>query len=65
MLLGQGLEPMETLMMTGQVVRSLQGSRYVLLVVSQMGSLLVILGEIYWEEYLVQIVGWRPEKDKL
>ena len=65
MLLGQGLEPMETLMMTGQVVRSLQGSRYVLLVVSQMGNLLVILGEIYWEEYLVQIVGWRPEKDKL
>ena len=45
MLLGQGLVMIEDLLMAVQKLRSLEGLRYVLLVVSQMGSLLVILGK--------------------
>ena len=40
-----------------KVGRSLEVLKYVLLVVSQMGILMVILGENHWEEYLVQIMG--------
>ena len=43
--------------MAGQLLRILKGLKYVLLVVSQMVSMVVILGEINWEEYLVQIMG--------
>ena len=44
-------------MMELQMMRILNVLRYVLLVVSQIVSFLVILGKIHWEGYLVQIVN--------
>ena len=39
------------------MVSSLEGFNYLILVVSQLVSLLAILGKISWDDYLVQIVG--------
>ena len=47
MLFGQCLKPMEAILMEGNVVRGMGVLRYVLLLVSQKGGVLVILGEIY------------------
>ena len=46
-------------------MRIMKGLNYVILVVSWMGSLVVIIGEIYWEEYLVQIMGCESRKNIL
>ena len=46
--MGQGLDLVEALLVEGQMVMSLEGLRYVLLVVYKMGILLVILGKIHW-----------------
>ena len=56
MLLVHDLEAREALLMSVQMVRSLEGFIYVLLVVFQMGSFLVILVKIHCDEELVQIV---------
>ena len=45
LLLVQVLELVEAILMAGQVVRIMEGFRCVILVVSKMGSLLVILGK--------------------
>ena len=45
--------------MSGQMVKSIEGLRYVLLVVSKMESFLEILGKIHWEWYLMQLVDFR------
>ena len=39
-----------------EMVRIFEVFRYVLLVVYQMGSFLVVLGKIHWEGHLVNIV---------
>ena len=41
------------------MVMIIEGLRYVLLVVSQTESFLVILGIVHWEVYLVHIVELR------
>ena len=43
----------------------LKGLKYVLLAMYKMGILVVILGEIHWEEYLVQIMGCESGRDRL
>ena len=55
-LLGEGLDLMESLLMSGRAVRSLEFLSHVLLMVSQIGILLVILGKIHWGEYLVKLL---------
>ena len=44
---------MEAILMEVQMVISIEGLRYVLLVVSQIWIFLVILGKIHWEGGLV------------
>ena len=46
-------------------MRSLKGLNFVLLVVSQMGILVVILGKIHSEEYLEHIMGCEYGRDRL
>ena len=63
MFLSQGQQLMEDILMAGKVTRSLEGSRYAILVVSQMRIFLVILGKStgrstwcgYWAGDLVMI----------
>ena len=56
MLLVKDLELREALLIGVNMLRIHEGLRYVILVVYQIGSFVVIFGEIHWEEYLVQIV---------
>ena len=37
---------------------SLKGLKYIPMLVSQIGSRVVILGEIHLDKYSVQIMGW-------
>ena len=47
------------------MVISMKGLKYVLLVLYQIGNIVVILGKIHWEEYLVQIINLESGRDRL
>ena len=57
--MGQRLQMMKDIFMEVQLMRSMEGLSYVLLLVSQMGSVLLILVKIHWGDYLVRIVYLR------
>ena len=52
----QDLELRNSIMMAFQMVKIIEGWRYVPLVVSQMGTLLLILVKVHWVGYLVHIM---------
>ena len=46
------------------MVRRLKALKYVILMVSKMGSLVATLGEIYWKDDLMQIMGCEYGRDR-
>ena len=59
MLLIQDIELSEALLMVVYMVIIIEYLRYSILMVSQMGSFVAILGIFCWEGYLIQIVDMR------